>query len=574
MDSIKNKIQSMYEKKFGKSLTPKTVRRVIALMLAVFLAFTSYNGDWGNLRVEAYGDDTVSVDITVTGIPTNDTTVSDTGIWQLDNDGKLYTASAADVNTISTNGTASVTFNGIADTDLNASAALSYYYVPLDGNAYNKWTAAVSSLNVNCPTENGSVKYDTESYIRVEMTVSDAEGISVTDADFSVAVREDNSGSTTDTLLAYQSVSDGYKAKYSGFVKYDSAYTYKTIVKGSGNFKTDEILNDLSVTSSDITVDSVKVERAIQEYTVKVSADNSALTGATVELVQTNGKGIDTELLGSDTLVSGSYVFKNVKKGVEYKTEVSYLNYYTDANSSIAEIKSENVSAEETVAMTRKTYTVELNSDVAENNTYTIKDSSDIDVSAPLEFDKEYTVTIANTTRRVTNCSINYNGDDITATGVSINNAVWSGKIKISDTADKLYENGKKLEFSVQTENGVITIGADEYKANSKYSISCEPSAQSWKVYDSSDNSETNDITIADGNLNISANAKAGGEYIIKAYADVNATNEIAQKSINLSANSELTTDDYEIKDSNGNVANAINGYYSDSEVTKFETKK
>ena len=607
MESIKDKIHVIYEKYSKKPVN--TLKRVVALMMAVFLAFSSYTGNWSVLGQKVYADDgeaeTKSVDITIDGIPDN---IKDEELTQgsflLENAGRMYTGETVNIqqDTESKTKEYTVTFKGIDEADVKADGAnpvIDFYKENAEQTTYYEgWKGNVNDeLKVEIPVDKASntVKYD--NYKKVDITINDSDNIGLEASDFAVAVKKpdpDNTNVSTCILSEVNKTS----LVYSALVKNpkNEEYTVDVTINGqsqsAGNFEIDESSTYGTLTirenaEKNITGNCiVKRKNADADYIITVTDETGkTINDASVKLSYKTSDGEDNEVTTTNN-GNGTYT-ASIKKGVLYKTGVEYNNYIQVDNKDY-----EKKTLNETVKMKKKTYKIKVNDN--QNVSLKVTDNDDANGNSnvndqSLEFGKNYKVEISSTVKNISGVSAKCNDKEV-CSDTKIENNKWTGILNISDSQPDEYNNDMEIIFNVTTSDGKIIIDdsteVDNYNANSTMSIKSEPEAKSWKIEQDKGEDNYEEITgnyavikidTAGNKLTISPQAKADNKYKITAYADDNKKEAIASKEITISDYEQISLDNknnyYKVVNDNNkeDVVNVTDNntdiYYSASDV-------
>ena len=372
MESIKDKIHVIYEKYSKKPVN--TLKRVVALMMAVFLAFSSYTGNWSVLGQKVYADDgeaeTKSVDIAIDGIPAG---IKDEelkqGSFLLENAGRMYTGETVNIQQDAESQTKkyTVTFKGIDEADVKADGAnpvIDFYKDNAEQTTYYEgWKRNVNvndELNVTIPIDSNAVKYD--KYKKVDITINDGDNIGLEASDFAVAVKKtdlDNTNVSTCILSEVNKTS----LVYSALVKNpeNEEYTVDVTINGQSQSASNFEIDDKSSTYGTLTISGnaeknitgnciVKRKNADADYTITVTDETGkTINDASVKLSYKTSDGEDNEVTTTNNS-DGTYT-ASIKKGVSYKTVVEYNNYIQVDNKDY-----EKKTLNEIVTMKKKTY--------------------------------------------------------------------------------------------------------------------------------------------------------------------------------------------------------------------------
>ena len=626
MESIKDKIHVIYEKYSKKPVN--TLKRVVALMMAVFLAFSSYTGNWSVLGQKVYADDgeaeTKSVDITIDRIPAG---IKDEelkqGSFLLENAGRMYTGETVNIQQDAESQTKkyTVTFKGIDEADVKADGAnpvIDFYKDNAEQTTYYEgWKKNVNDeLKVEIPvdTDGNTVKYD--KYKKVDITINDSDNIGLEASDFAVAVKKTDPDNTNNKITCILSDVNKTSLVYSALVKNpeNEEYTVDVTINGqsqsAGNFEIDESSTYGTLTirenaEKNITGNCiVKRKNADADYIIKVEDESrNAINDASVKLSYKTSDGEDNEVTTTNNS-NGTYT-ASIKKGVSYKTVVEYNNYIQVSSNDYGEKNSQS----ETVTMKKKTYTVAKTVNNSEENmseiSFVIKDTdgNEYNDASELEFGKDYKVEISSSVKKIKLNNVTKSNDEneliecITQTNNDdTKEYIWKGTLNLSDNQETKtkYDNKIKIKFNITASDGEIKITTDgstevdNYNANSTMSIKSEPEAKSWKI--EQDKREDNYEEITGNNavikidtannvskLTISPQAKAGNKYKITAYADDNKKEAIASKEITISDYEQISLDNknyyYKVVNNNDkeDVVNVTDNntdiYYSASDV-------
>ena len=606
MESIKDKIHVIYEKYSKKPVN--TLKRVVALMMAVFLAFSSYTGNWSVLGQKVYADDgeaeTKSVDITIDGIPAD---IKDEELTQgnflLENAGRMYTGGTVNIQQDAESQIKkyTVTFKGIDEADVKADGAnpvIDFYKDNAEQTTYYEgWKENVNAeLKVAIPvdTDSNAVKYD--KYKKVDITINDSDNIGLEASDFAVAIKTDSENPDNVKVVGNCILSGVNKTSlvYSALVKNPETEEYKVDVtingKSADNFEIEENKNQVDkfdgAAEKNITDQyNVKRKNADADYIIKVEdKSGKVITDAVVKLSYKTSDGNEEEVTTTNK-GDGTYT-AGIKKGVSYKTVVKCNNYIQVSSNDYGEKNNQS----ETVTMEKKTYKVKVNDNqnvsfkVTENDN--ANENSNVNDQS-LEFGKNYQVEISSTVKKITGVSAKCNDKEV-CSDTKIENNKWTGTLNISDSQPDEYDNDMEVTFNVTTSEGKIIIDdsteVDNYNANSTMSIKSEPEAKSWKIEQKNVEDNYEEITgevikidTADNKLTISPQAEAGNKYKITAYADDNKKEAIASKEITISDYEQISLDNkndyYKVVNDNNkeDVVNVTDNntdiYYSASDV-------
>ena len=313
-------------------------KRIVALMLAVFLAVTSYNGNWSVLGLKAYAVDSQEqekeVTVTVTGIPDSEIENVKSGNWLLKSNQQIYKGKLENADTF-TGSEAQVVFTG-ADS-VTASDTVAFYYTAdtTQSEVYKGWENAVTvsgqtnTAQFKTKTEDTGITADYSEYKKLEITVKDNDDFGLNKEDFSLKAVENGNDTQTQELLFLSADEQGAAVTYGALLAFDAdkTYTVKTEIKNT-DFE-DNISESIEINSTfvkDVTR-TVTAQRKTGTYGIKVqNTDNETIGQAEVVLKYNKADRTQAQITAVYDDSKAAYVCE-VKYGISYQTEVTYSDY-------------------------------------------------------------------------------------------------------------------------------------------------------------------------------------------------------------------------------------------------------